>query len=101
MKVNNCRSLSSAEDVNNITKCDFEHFCSIDNSPYCCDYTPPGTQVVDSVSEDSFKWCKDMDGEELQRCSECIGTRSNPTGAIWTELGCIDPSPAGIITRIF
>ncbi|MBN1332120.1 hypothetical protein JW978_04595, partial [Candidatus Dojkabacteria bacterium] len=24
-----------------------------------------------------------------------------PTGAIWTSLGCIDPSPSGLITRLY
>ncbi len=59
------------------------------------------TEIIESVSEDSFKGCGEMGEDEKAACIRCVGTKSNPTGAIWTELGCIDPSPAGIITRIF
>lgn len=71
---------------------------------YCC--------VVDEVVEepegfkatDSNTGCDKVGEEDKEACLNCMydGDRDNePTGAIWTALGCIDPSPGGIVTRIY
>jgi len=44
--------------------------------------------------------------EEFEACTSCVLTvptnpNSEPTGSIWTEIGCVDPSPAGLVTRAF
>ncbi len=79
--------------------------------PLCCRQKTINN-IIDAVNLDlkstkSFQGCDgfDKDSEEYERCLNCLFEDGDPegeiTGAIWTEIGCVDPSPAGIITRIF
>lgn len=85
--------------------CDEEHKCIIDDTEYyCCGgFVPPGEDPpIETNPTESFRGCGDItEREEREACERCVGTRKDPRGAVWTEIGCIDPSPAGLITRIF
>ncbi|MBN1331587.1 hypothetical protein JW978_01735, partial [Candidatus Dojkabacteria bacterium] len=78
---------------------------------YCCGYEGRVN------STDSNKGCVST-GDDYVSCMVCMyeigdvrdqavleeGAAANsyePTGAIWTSLGCIDPSPSGLITRLY
>lgn len=63
-------------------------------------------------STPSFAGCDGItDAEERESCENCVWkVRDNlatdffegePTGSVWTEIGCVDPSPTGLITRAF
>jgi hypothetical protein len=56
-------------------------------------------------STPSFAGCDGItDTEERESCENCVWKDKaafEPTGSVWTEIGCVDPSPAGLITRAF
>jgi len=67
---------------------------------FCCSNEDVSRLIP--LPTESFRGCGDItEREEREACERCVGTRKDPRGAVWTEIGCIDPSPAGLITRIF
>ncbi|MBD3280567.1 hypothetical protein GF389_03525 [Candidatus Dojkabacteria bacterium] len=97
---NTCLALSDS-----LVDCETTHDkCEIFGNYYCCnkDLGVPAT--------DSNKGCNGT-GEDYQKCMACMyeigegpadrNTDYEATGAVWTSLGCIDPSPSGIITRLY
>lgn len=106
LEVGECEQKDSLSDFGNPEECDVDHRCIVDvTSYYCCGgYVAEGEpEELEVTAEDTFVECsaQGLSAEETQACANCMGNKADPTGAIWTELGCIDPSPAGLITRIF
>jgi len=38
--------------------------------------------------------------EEYYACLACEGLPESPTGNVWTEVGCVEPTGSGVVTRI-
>jgi len=106
---NKCANRSNCDEgdssyCENKNQSDTGYCCYQESSQsYCCQAGITFKPDVDEQDPtDSFKGCDGIkDEEERADCEDCVGTPGNATGAIWTELGCIDPSPAGVVTRIF
>lgn len=99
----NCSDITDIDRFNAQDECKNE-YCQVGTSHYTCGCSP-SYEAEDLVVNPSntFVECteQELSAEEQDACMNCMGSQANPTGAIWTELGCIDPSPAGLITRIF
>ncbi len=103
-KNNECHIEAMQNSPNAVIKAMISHW----NMSYILDYKEYTLGDFSAAKPtDSFKGCDGIsDSGEKERCQACLlvdpaNPDSEPTGAIWTELGWVDPSPAGLITRLF